>query len=231
MNLPGKDSALARLKRHQREDFEAMLEAMDGRPVTIRLLDPPLHEFLPSSGEDLDALVSSIHAELGIPADAIRERLAGLKEVNPMMGLRGCRLGIVYPEITIMQVGPSIRFIPFHLISLFTHARNTLTYLDTHAHIHTQTQSCNIYIYVETNVGIFVLIFIDSPLICPPRPSAQVHAITEAACSLRARGLDPRPQIMVPLPAFAEELAHQIHLVRDTMHEVMQRAGTEVDIK
>lgn len=83
---------------------------MDGLPVTIRLLDPPLHEFLPAEGPALDALceelVREYHAFGGQHmqgAKVLRRRIAGLKETNPMMGLRGCRLGIVHPDITEMQ--------------------------------------------------------------------------------------------------------------------------------
>lgn len=83
---------------------------MDGRPVTIRLLDPPLHEFLPAAGPALDALceelVAEYHAFGGQHMQAtkvLRCRIAGLSETNPMMGLRGCRLGIVHPDITQMQ--------------------------------------------------------------------------------------------------------------------------------
>jgi pyruvate,orthophosphate dikinase len=78
---------------------------MDGLPVTIRLLDPPLHEFLPQNGEDIDTLATRI----GKPVRQIREIAQRLAEVNPMLGFRGCRLSVVYPEITEMQVKAIIR--------------------------------------------------------------------------------------------------------------------------
>ncbi|HPF60901.1 MAG TPA: pyruvate, phosphate dikinase [Gemmatimonadales bacterium] len=91
--------ALERLLPMQRGDFEAIFRAMEGFPVTIRLLDPPLHEFLPKDAEEIEALA----AELGRDAGKIRDVVAGLHEQNPMLGLRGCRLGIIHPEITRMQ--------------------------------------------------------------------------------------------------------------------------------
>ncbi len=98
-NLPDREQALAKLLPHQRKDFEGIFRAMQGRPVTIRLLDPPLHEFLPHSGEEQEALSKKI----GVPVDVIARRVGELHEFNPMLGHRGCRLGIVYPEITRMQ--------------------------------------------------------------------------------------------------------------------------------
>ncbi len=92
-------AALAELLPFQRQDFQSLFQAMAGRPVTIRLLDPPLHEFLPAEPEVRQALA----AKLGIPPQAVEERIRGLTEVNPMLGCRGCRLGILYPEITEMQ--------------------------------------------------------------------------------------------------------------------------------
>jgi pyruvate,orthophosphate dikinase len=84
----------------QHEDLLALFKVMDGLPVTVRLLDPPLHEFLPSTEEDIQALAERISK----PADKIREITERLHEVNPMLGFRGCRLSVVYPEITEMQV-------------------------------------------------------------------------------------------------------------------------------
>ena len=84
----------------QHEDLLALFKVMDGLPVTVRLLDPPLHEFLPSTEEDIQALAERINK----PADKIREITERLHEVNPMLGFRGCRLSVVYPEITEMQV-------------------------------------------------------------------------------------------------------------------------------
>ena len=95
----GRRVALARILPMQRQDFIEMFEIMAGYPVTIRLLDPPLHEFLPSQ----DTEVGEVAAALDVPVAKIRRRLAELQEVNPMLGLRGCRLGLAYPEITEMQ--------------------------------------------------------------------------------------------------------------------------------
>ena len=81
------------------QDFHGILEAMQDLPVTIRLLDPPLHEFMPQN----DASINELAAELNISSDVIRARIANLHEFNPMIGHRGCRLGIAYPEITEMQ--------------------------------------------------------------------------------------------------------------------------------
>jgi pyruvate,orthophosphate dikinase len=96
----GRERALARLLPMQRSDFEAIFRAMEGFPVTIRLLDPPLHEFLPKDAGEVAALAK----ELGMTTEALQAVIDRLQEVNPMLGLRGCRLGIVYPEITSMQV-------------------------------------------------------------------------------------------------------------------------------
>ncbi|HEY6948683.1 MAG TPA: putative PEP-binding protein, partial [Gemmatimonadales bacterium] len=95
----GRRRALDKLLPMQRGDFEAIFRAMEGFPVTIRLLDPPLHEFLPKSDAEIEALAR----ETNRPADDVRRIVLGLHEVNPMLGLRGCRLGIVHPEITQMQ--------------------------------------------------------------------------------------------------------------------------------
>ena len=93
----GRRSALDRLLPFQQSDFEGILRAMSGHPVTIRLLDPPLHEFLPSL------------EELGPGQERIATRIRALREVNPMLGTRGCRLGILYPEIYEMQVRAIVR--------------------------------------------------------------------------------------------------------------------------
>ncbi len=94
-----RESALEKLLPMQRQDFEEIFEIMDNLPVIIRLLDPPLHEFLPKEDEDIQAL-SQI---LGIPAEEIKKTAESLAEFNPMLGFRGCRLGIIYPEINAMQ--------------------------------------------------------------------------------------------------------------------------------
>jgi pyruvate,orthophosphate dikinase len=95
----GREQALAKLLPMQRDDFAGIFRAMAGRPVTIRTLDPPLHEFLPHTGEEIAALAP----RLGLPAEALTAKVEELRESNPMLGHRGCRLGIVYPEITAMQ--------------------------------------------------------------------------------------------------------------------------------
>jgi pyruvate,orthophosphate dikinase len=95
----GRKKALAKILPMQRSDFKALFEIMDGRPVTIRFLDPPLHEFLPKEEND----IKEIAAELGVTFDKLKEKIEDLAEFNPMLGHRGCRLGITYPEITEMQ--------------------------------------------------------------------------------------------------------------------------------
>jgi pyruvate, orthophosphate dikinase len=95
----GRRKALAKILPMQRADFEALFEIMAGLPVTIRLLDPPLHEFLPHGESE----VAAVAAALGVPAKRVQERVAELSEINPMLGFRGCRLGVRYPEITEMQ--------------------------------------------------------------------------------------------------------------------------------
>ncbi|CAK7332929.1 unnamed protein product [Dovyalis caffra] len=94
-------AALDLLLPYQRSDFEGIFRAMDGFPVTIRLLDPPLHEFLPEG--DLEQIVSELTTETGKMEDEVFSRIEKLSEVNPMLGFRGCRLGISYPELTEMQ--------------------------------------------------------------------------------------------------------------------------------
>jgi pyruvate,orthophosphate dikinase len=96
----GRREALAKLLPMQRGDFEAIFRAMEGYPVTIRLLDPPLHEFLPKELPEIEALARDLKME----SKALQNIIESMHEVNPMLGLRGCRLGIIYPEITAMQV-------------------------------------------------------------------------------------------------------------------------------
>ena len=98
-NTAQRKKALAKLLPMQRGDFEALFREMLGKPVTIRLLDPPLHEFLPTADDDIEALAR----EMNLPADELKATVQRLHEVNPMMGLRGCRLPILYPEIAEMQ--------------------------------------------------------------------------------------------------------------------------------
>jgi pyruvate,orthophosphate dikinase len=92
-------AALKKLLPFQRKDFVGLFKAMNGRPVTIRLLDPPLHEFLPHD----DVVRRQLAEKLGVPFDFVIDRIKALHEENPMLGCRGCRLGILYPEITEMQ--------------------------------------------------------------------------------------------------------------------------------
>jgi len=95
----GRRAALAKLLPMQRQDFAELFEIMSGLPVTIRLLDPPLHEFLPHT----DAEIDEVAAAMGASADKLRQRAAELHEFNPMLGFRGCRLAIAFPEIAEMQ--------------------------------------------------------------------------------------------------------------------------------
>ncbi len=139
--------ALEKLLPFQREDFEGILEAMEGRPVTIRLLDPPLHEFIPATDKELEELA----ADLGKDPDEMKERAAALRETNPMLGHRGCRLGITYPEVYEMQA----------------------------------------------------------------------RAIFEAAKALAERGIDARPEVMIPLVGEPKELLILRELVEKVALEVL----------
>jgi pyruvate,orthophosphate dikinase len=94
-----RQAALAKLEPMQREDFIGIFKAMDGFPVTIRTLDPPLHEFLPHTDAEIDDLAR----EIDVDPNVIKAKVAALHEANPMLGHRGCRLGITAPEITRMQ--------------------------------------------------------------------------------------------------------------------------------
>ena len=102
-----REKALAKLLPIQQEDFEGIFEVMDGLPVTVRLLDPPLHEFLPNAEEliveiaDLKAKGDSAKLEA---KQEMLKKVRALSEMNPMLGLRGCRLGLLFPEIYTMQV-------------------------------------------------------------------------------------------------------------------------------
>ena len=98
-SVAGREKALAKLLPYQKADFKGILEAMDGLPVNIRLLDPPLHEFVP---HDL-AGQQTMAKEMGVTVEEIQRRVNSLAENNPMLGHRGCRLGITFPEITAMQ--------------------------------------------------------------------------------------------------------------------------------
>ncbi len=98
-NVADREKALEPLLAFQRADFEGIFRAMNGRPVTIRLLDPPLHEFVPHEAKEQEELA----LKMGVKKEMIAQRVHELAEANPMLGHRGCRLGIVYPEITRMQ--------------------------------------------------------------------------------------------------------------------------------
>ena len=97
--LEQREEALEKILPYQRDDFEKLFEAMEGDPVVIRYLDPPLHEFLPHTDEEIKPLAES----LGMSFESLKARVESLKEFNPMMGHRGCRLAVTYPEIARMQ--------------------------------------------------------------------------------------------------------------------------------
>ena len=98
-SVEGRKKALAKLLPYQKSDFKGILEAMDGCPVNIRLLDPPLHEFVPHDLKGQEKMAE----DMGVSVEEIQKRVASLAENNPMLGHRGCRLGITFPEITEMQ--------------------------------------------------------------------------------------------------------------------------------
>ena len=98
-NTQEREAALARLLPMQKGDFKELFKVMKGLPVTIRLLDPPLHEFIPHTEEE----IQRVAGQLGLPADEVRAKAQALKEFNPMLGHRGCRLGLTFPEINVMQ--------------------------------------------------------------------------------------------------------------------------------
>ncbi len=98
-NLEDRKKALAKILPYQKGDFVGIFKALKGLPATIRFLDPPLHEFLPHE----DKAQQDLAAKMGVPVEKIKQRVKELHEFNPMLGFRGCRLGIVYPEISEMQ--------------------------------------------------------------------------------------------------------------------------------
>ena len=148
-------AALAKILPMQRADFEGILKAMDGLGVTIRLLDPPLHEFTPNEPSSQKYMAE----KMGLTPEKVKEKVDALHEFNPMLGHRGCRLGITYPEITEMQA----------------------------------------------------------------------RAIMEAACNLKKQGLDPKPEIMVPLVGTVKELKQQAEIIRSTAETVFAEQGVKVD--
>ncbi len=95
----GREKALAKLLPYQKGDFLEIFKTMNGLPVTVRLLDPPLHEFLPHE----DAAIKALAAEMGVTFEELKQTVTGLEEINPMLGHRGCRLGVTFPEIYTMQ--------------------------------------------------------------------------------------------------------------------------------
>ena len=103
--LAQREAALAKLEPMQQGDFEAMYEALEGRPMTVRFLDPPLHEFLPTEEEDIQQLAR----DMGKSVEEIQAIITSLHEFNPMMGHRGCRLTVTYPEIAVMQTRAVIK--------------------------------------------------------------------------------------------------------------------------
>ncbi|MEI7524637.1 MAG: pyruvate, phosphate dikinase [Mariniphaga sp.] len=151
----GRKLALAKLLPYQRSDFEGIFEAMAGYGVTVRLLDPPLHEFVPHQ----QATQKELADEMGISIDQIRIKVSELEEFNPMLGHRGCRLGITYPEITEMQA----------------------------------------------------------------------RAIIEAAMNLKAKGVDARPEIMVPLIGTVAEFKNQADIINKTAEAVFAERGDRID--
>ena len=100
-----REKAMEKILPYQQSDFEGLFEALEGRPVTIRFLDPPLHEFVPTEEEDIKKLAEA----QGKSVEKIKAIISGLKEFNPMMGHRGCRLAVTYPEIAVMQTKAVIR--------------------------------------------------------------------------------------------------------------------------
>ncbi|MBN2410516.1 pyruvate, phosphate dikinase [candidate division KSB1 bacterium] len=154
-NEAGRRKALAKLLPIQRGDFEGIFEAMDGLPVTIRLLDPPLHEFVPHE----EANQKEMADEMGISAEEVKAKVESLAEFNPMLGHRGCRLGNTYPEITEMQS----------------------------------------------------------------------RAIIEAALNVKAKGIDAKPEIMVPLIGTKEEFVLQEEIIRGVANKVFEEKGQKIE--
>ncbi len=151
----GRRRALAKLLPMQRADFEGIFEAMHGYPVTIRLLDPPLHEFLPHGGEESKLLART----LGLPRADLARIIEDLRETNPMLGHRGCRLGISFPEITEMQG----------------------------------------------------------------------RAIFEAAVRASRRGIDVRPELMIPLVSTPQEFDNQRAILEEAASQVLGAMGEKID--
>ncbi|MFZ5430182.1 MAG: pyruvate, phosphate dikinase [Bacteroidota bacterium] len=154
-DVEARRKALDKLLPYQREDFEGIFEAMEGYGVTVRLLDPPLHEFVPHE----EGNQAEMAKEMGVSAEEIKHKVESLHEFNPMLGHRGCRLGITYPEITEMQA----------------------------------------------------------------------RAIIEAAVNLKIKGVDARPEIMVPLIGTLKEYELQAKIIKETAEKVFAEKGARVD--
>ena len=153
--LKGRKHALEELLPMQRKDFEGIFEAMEGLPVTIRLLDPPLHEFVPHQLATQKELAEDMHISL----QAVKNKVSELDEFNPMLGHRGCRLGNTYPEITEMQT----------------------------------------------------------------------RAIIEAAMNLKERGIESKPEIMVPLVGNYNEFVEQEKIIRKTAEQVFEERNDRIE--
>ena len=174
----GRRSALARLLPIQRSDFTGIFEVMDGYPVTIRTLDPPLHEFLPHE----DGAIAQLAAQTGVPVERYQRKLEDLREANPMLGHRGCRLGIAYPEITEMQtraifeaasdcVNRGIKAIPEIMIPLVGHVNELRMQADVVRRTAREVQA-------ETGVEVDYQI---GTMIELPRAALTAHEIAEEA--------------------------------------------------
>jgi pyruvate,orthophosphate dikinase len=153
----GRRKALAKILPLQQADFEGIFTAMDGYPVTVRLLDPPLHEFLPTSEQKAE--IAELASELGVDVDVLKQRIESLHEMNPMLGHRGCRLGITYPEMY----------------------------------------------------------------------EVQIEAIIRAALAVKAKGVDVKPEIMIPLVGAVPELSTLRELAVTVATKVQAEVGAEVD--
>ena len=156
-NVEGRKKALAKLLPYQKEDFKGIFRAMDGYPVNVRLLDPPLHEFVPHDPKGQEEMAKA----MGVTVEYIRQRVESLCEHNPMLGHRGCRLGNTYPEITQMQT----------------------------------------------------------------------RAILSAAIDLKREGLDPHPEIMVPLTGILYVFEAQEKVIRDEAAALFKEEGLEIPFK
>ncbi len=151
----GRRTALDKILPFQREDFEGIFEAMQGLPVTVRLLDPPLHEFVPHEEKNQQEMAD----EMGLTLKEVQKKVSDLSEVNPMLGHRGCRLGNTYPEISEMQT----------------------------------------------------------------------RAIIEAALNLKAKGIEAKPEIMIPLTGTLQEMKMQEEIVRNTIQKVFAERNDSID--